>query len=367
MYYKGSFLISLALLIVSCTPPEPSVEGNSVEVKTVIIPLSEAPIDTPSVKVFNQVVQVNGWVNIPPKDKAAVSSSYEGVVAGFNLISGQKIERHQVLFYLKNPDFIAIQEDFLKAKSELDMVRKRFERMDELYRDSLCSTREHQEVLNLLQQTQIHFAAATAKLRLMGFDPELFQATEISSTIAIKSPITGYLSDIQIHEGLYLTTHNPALTLINTEEIHLEFLVYQRYAQQVRLGQELNIELSQKGRMVKAKVFSMDRTLGKEKGLRVHAHLVDERDRAEFIPGSFWEGQLQLSTQKELAIPQRAVLIKQKKGSVLKLIESPEKNSVQHFELVSFDLSLHNDSFVQLPSSFKSQFIYCGEIKSVYP
>ena len=70
-------------------------------------------------KNLRDVVRVNGYLHVPPQNKAQVSTYVGAVVKTILVREGEFVHAGQALIELAHPDFLKLQEDYLVAKSNI--------------------------------------------------------------------------------------------------------------------------------------------------------------------------------------------------------------------------------------------------------
>ncbi|MDD4247013.1 MAG: efflux RND transporter periplasmic adaptor subunit, partial [Dysgonamonadaceae bacterium] len=88
---------------------------------------------------FYEIVKANGMFNVPPQNRASVSSYFGGSVKDIKLQPGQHVKRGQVLFTLENPEFVQLQQDFLESQGQLSYLKSDYERQKNLVEDNVTS------------------------------------------------------------------------------------------------------------------------------------------------------------------------------------------------------------------------------------
>jgi hypothetical protein len=77
------------------------------------------------------------------------------------------------------------------------------------------------------------------KLRLIGINPQNLRENNISRNIRITSPITGYVSKVNVNIGKYLNPADVLFELIDPRDIHLNLNVYEKDLEKLSIGQKL--------------------------------------------------------------------------------------------------------------------------------
>ncbi|MDH3711960.1 MAG: efflux RND transporter periplasmic adaptor subunit, partial [Cyclobacteriaceae bacterium] len=133
-----SIAIVLSVWMTSCQEKPSEVMEAQMERDTeagTVIELTKAQIAAADIalgkmekKTLSQQVQVNGYFDVPPQNKAQVSAYKAGYVKKTTLLVGDKVKKRQVLVVLENPEFVKAQQNFMEVKGQLDYLKAEYER-----------------------------------------------------------------------------------------------------------------------------------------------------------------------------------------------------------------------------------------------
>lgn len=334
----GHFLVFgylLSLSIVSCSTPNetdntetfsPAEEiSNLITITKDQFESSSMQLGKFSEKEFNEAIKVNGVLDVPPENRAVVSPMFGGFVQNMFLLPGEEVKEGQVLFYLENPDYVIVQKDYLAAKLELVYLKSDFERQKELSQNDVSSEKKFLKAASDYQTKLVNLAALKKRLEMMDIDPSTLTSDEITSTIAVKAPISGQISTISAVRGSYLNSADVALTITDITHLHVELQVYEKDLTDVRIDQRINFTLQ--GDLEKsylANVYMINRLIDQETHTaNIHGHLKDETRNVTLAPGMFVEAELTTQTSKHLGLPEEAlILIEEERYLLLKVEES---------------------------------------------
>ena len=139
-------LLSLLVIIVSCgTTQEESVNDNIVENSNIISfteeqnTMGEIVIGKLEQRKFSEAIICNGNVEPTPRSLAQITAPYGGIIKSVNHYVGKKVEKGTVLISIENPEFIKIQEEYLKAEGRFEYLQNDYARKEELYADNTVS------------------------------------------------------------------------------------------------------------------------------------------------------------------------------------------------------------------------------------
>lgn len=321
--YKSGFKILLFLVglsIASCNSKNKSdTKANDETAEKVdadIVSLSDSQFTSSGMELgkitmrdFTTSVESNGMFDVPPEYKASVSAYFAGYVKNITLLPGESVKKGQVLFTLENPDYVQAQQDFLEAKGRLSYLKSDYERQKTLMADNVTSEKNFLKAESEYTVTLAQFQSLKKKLSLMNIDPNGLRGENLRSTINVLAPITGYVTSISVSKGMFLNPSDIALTIINTDHMHLEINIFENDLPLVKVGQpirfkvqsESNSEYGAEVHLVNKSVNTANRTVS------VHGHLKNEEDAKLFAPGMFVETRISTSTASLPALPQEAV------------------------------------------------------------
>lgn len=312
-------LLYLALTLLACQTEEPlqaTVEAPE-STRNAALSLTQAQVnmagitfDSLRVRAFKEEVHATGTVDLPPEYRASVSIYFGGYVSKIKLIEGEQVRRGQVLFYLENPEYIRLQQSFLEVKSQLRHLKSSYERQQKLLTDQASSEKANSKAQMQYEVANVQYESLKKQLQLMGLSTEQITANNIQDRIAVKAPISGFVSSIHITQGQYLNPTDIALSIFNTEHLHLELAVFEKDYPKMAKGLPIRFFLpNNPSNQYKGSIYLPARSIDIESRQgKVHAHISDEHANTPFAPGMYVEAHIQLQEQLLPSLPQSALL-----------------------------------------------------------
>src|SRR5690606_4035555 len=86
---------------------------------------------------------------------------------------------------------------------------------------------------------QVLVKSLEQKLLLIGLNPARITSANISKSIAVVSPINGYVSAVNVNIGKYVSPSDVLFELINPADIHLSLTVFEKDVAGLSIGQKL--------------------------------------------------------------------------------------------------------------------------------
>ena len=317
---RKGFLVVCAIVLMSCnskSKQDAIVIDDLETTESDIITITKSQFDSSNMELgnlvkheFNTIVKANGMFDVPPENKATVSTYFAGYVKNISLLPGDKVKKGQVLFTLENPEYIQIQQDFLEAKSRLDYLKADYERQKTLLADNVTSKKNYLKAESDYMVTQAQYQSLKKKLSLMNINSSNFTGESIRSTMSVLSPISGIVTSIEASTGMFLNSSDVALTITNTEHLHLELKIFEKDLPMIKEGQPIKIHLQNNTKKVyDAQVHLINRSINvQDRTIDIHGDLINEEDAKLFVPGMYIETDILTSSHIFDALPSEAVV-----------------------------------------------------------
>lgn len=282
--------------------------------------------------VFPYTVHANGYIDVPPRSKAAISVYYGGYVKGLDLLPGQHVRKGQVLFTLENPDFVQMQQDYLESIAQLDYLKTDFERQKTLAAENIASQKNYLKAESDFQVQQARSEGLKKRLEMLGIDLEKVKARDFVSSIRVYAPIGGTITAVNVSGGSFLNTSDIAVEITSTDHLHLELDVFERDIPLIKEGQKIIFRVPGANSKTYAAIVHLIGGVveGENRIVRVHGHLEDESGAHGLIPGMYVEASVETAVDSVMAIPEEAVVTLEEDAFVL--IQKGENAEGYHFE-----------------------------------
>lgn len=300
-----------------------------------------------SIKV-NDYIKTTGTLGLPPNAYASVSAKSEGIINGTKkFVEGNYIKKGQIIAYVENPDFIVKQQEYLESKAQLKLKK-----LDLVRQQSLVDA--NAGVSKNLQNTEAEVAILEAKsvglskqLAYLGISSINLTPNTISQRIVILAPMSGYISNINIHNGMYAQPTVSLMEIISSEHIHLELDVFEKDIVNIKIGQKISYTVPALGNNVYNGEISV---IGKEfntktKTIRVHGHL--EGEKPLFLKDLFINAKIWLNDSTRTAISEKAI-IKDGDNSFIYVAEKENEAEETEFTTIRVIPGATNNGFTSI-------------------
>ena len=308
------FLLSISLFVFSCTAdkasevvePTSTVLGNGVSFTAK--QMEQAGIDTGRMvyKSIDETVQVNGMVDVPPQNIVSISFPMGGYIKSSDVLPGQKIIKGGILAIIEDQGLVQLQEDYLIGKSKLQYLEKEYARQEELHKANVNAEKVWQQTQADFQSQKILVKAGAEKLQLVGINPDHLNDQNISRSVALRAPISGFVSKVNMNIGKYVGPTDVLYEIINPDDLHAALTVFQKDLGKVVIGQEVNIRfVEQPNTVYKGKVILVNQQVDENHGALLHCHFINHP--AQLKPGMFLNAGIIINKQSQWLVPEQAV------------------------------------------------------------
>ena len=319
-----SILYSSFLFLVACST---KVEKENVVVKgetqvTNTVTLTKAQLDLAKLSTGNlsamqmhKTIKVNGFIDVPPQNMLSVSIPMGGYVKKANLIPGEKVSKGAVLAVLEDASYVSLQQDYLTAKSKVVFLEGDYNRQKALNASKSSSDRQFQLALSEFESQKYLVKSLSEKLQLMGIVPAQLSENNISKSIAFKSPISGYVTKVNVNAGKYVAPTDVLFEIMDPSDLHARLVVFENDATAIKKGNKVKFSENNKpGKSYDAEVHVITPNIENERTTEVHCDLISKN--TGLFPGTFVNAEIELNNVEVQVIPAASIVKWQNKSYV---------------------------------------------------
>lgn len=352
-------IILSGLLFYSCssedatteTPAETGASGkesNLIHLDPQQIRNAEIASGTVSKRNMHLSLQVNGIIDVHPGNEVSVSVPLGGYLKKTDLIPGRKVSKGMVLAVLEDQQYIQIQQDYLTAKNKLQLLEADYKRQKGLNENKVASDKTLQQVQNEFSNQRILVRSLAEQLRLIGLSPEKLTETNLSRSVAIHSPISGFVSKVHVHTGKYVNPSDVLFELINPEDVCVNLTVFENDASKLVIGQEVKLRTNQ-GAEHLAVIELISPHIDADRSTQVHAKM--RKKNSGLMPGTFVNAEIELNDAEVFSIPSEALVKWENKEYIF--IEEKTGN----YRMTAVKTGNSDEGFTEIKSPVPSQKI----------
>ncbi len=351
--YKFIFFFTATLLFSCGKSDQPIVveahhdEGeNSVE-------LTEAQMKNAGIefgklerKNISGTIKVNGVLDVPPQQLISISVPLGGFLKSTSLLQGSKVKKGQLIAVIENPDYIQLQQDYLEVKTQLEFSKADYERQQALSKENVNAQKTVQQAKATYQTGVAKLSGLIAKLKMINIDFSSLDTGNITSTGNVYSPISGYVTEVNVNIGKFVNPADVLFEIVDTEHLHAELTVFEKDIPKLKIGQKIRFTLANEDKERFATVYLIGRKIGADRSIRIHCH-IDKEDK-ELLPGMYLKAIVEAGGIEVAALPDEAIVDFQGKKYVFMPTEeghAEEKREGtepheegQHFEMIEVEI-----------------------------
>lgn len=303
------------LILASCGGRQqpPAQEQDSV-VSSNVVSLNEQQltnagivVGTPAVEDVNGVITLQGTIDVPPTNTVNLSFPMGGYVKATTMLPGKAVRKGTVLAMIEDIQFVQLQQDYLTAQTNYTLAEKEYERQRILNTSKATSDKVFEQAKAEMDRQRILVTSLGRKLEIIGIDPDKITPTDIRKEVALLSPINGFVSQINISIGKYLSPTDVLFTIVDPSDTHLALKVFERDLDMIAVGETVSAYAnSDPDKRYGAKVLLVNRSLDANRMAEIHCHF-DKLDPV-LVPGMFMNGEVAVHGKKGLVVPEEAVV-----------------------------------------------------------
>ena len=280
------------------------------------IHLTKEQIETMSIKFgdfsnvkINDFIKATGTLDLPPNAYSSVSAKANGFIKSTKkYVEGSYIKKGVIMGHLENPEFIQQQQAYLEVQAELTFLHQELKRQTRLVNANAGIAKKQQKL-----QSDVNVKTATIKgigkqLAYFGINTSNLSPDNITERIALISPMAGYITSINMHNGMYVTPQQELMEIVDEKHLHLELDIFEKDISIIKEGQKISYTVTAMGNQIyDGEVHIIGKEFNTEnKTVRIHGHL--EKKRPKFIKDLFVEAKIWLNDQTVQALPEKAII-----------------------------------------------------------
>lgn len=307
-------IFTISSLLFSCGKEEEKKETFQIAAAENQITLNDAQIKNSGIEVgtlgtdeISAKILLNGTIDVPPQNLASVSAPSGGYVRYIRHMPGMHVSKGETLAILEDPQIVQLQQDYLLAQSNLGYAKKDYARQKDLNQSKASSDKVMQMSQTEAQNQNIMMRGMAEKLRALGINPNNLTAQNIKRSIAVSSPVSGYVSSVNVKMGQYVSPTEMLFDIVNTEDIHLALKVFEKDLNKISLNQKVFAYTNQNpNKKYEANIILIGKDFQQDKSVIVHCHFLNYDKN--LIPGTYMNAEVETNSQTGNNVPDDAVV-----------------------------------------------------------
>ena len=342
------FLMAAILLLIACSSKKQSQQSVvlSKEDRTVLLTAAQmknAGIESGKLaqREISSILKVNGKIDLPPQNIVSISVPLGGYLKNTQLLPGMHVNKGQVIAVMQDQQYIQLQQDYLSAKARIGYLENEFKRQKELSQSQASSDKQFQLAEVEYRSQRVLITALEAKLYLVGIGTDKISETNILRSINILSPISGYVSKVNVNIGKYVSSTEVLFELINTSDVHLNLKVFEKSLDKLFIGQHLvTYTNNYPDKKYPCEIILIGKELSTEGNTEVHCHF-EVYDKS-LVPGTYMNAEIEVKNKKTVSLPADAVVRFEAKQYIYQSLEGNK------FEMIEVAVGESEKGFTEI-------------------
>lgn len=244
----------LMLMLPSChkgkNASEAGVPADSAGISNNVVTISrdqfvQAGMQLGGLSNFNaaEIIISNGYIDVPTQNRSKISTFLGGYVTMADLLPGDRVHKGQVLARLENIEYLKLQQNFLEAREKLVYLKSIYEAQSTLTQENVSSRRNYQLAQSDYLTMQANYESLAKQLLLIHIDPNRVKAESMETSISLQAPFDGYITEINVVNGMFVNSSDVICEVINTDHMHLELKVFEKDVLKLKKGQAIEFRV----------------------------------------------------------------------------------------------------------------------------
>jgi cobalt-zinc-cadmium efflux system membrane fusion protein len=311
---------------------------------------------------FPIMVTTSGMIDVPPENRAVVSATMGGYIKTTPLLIGDKVRKGQLLVTIENPEFVALQQEYMEVNGQLSYLKAEYERQQTMVAENISSQKSFLKAESDYKTGVAKYNGLKKQLGMLNISVEQVEKGIISSVASIYAPIAGSITSVNVSKGTFVSPATSIMEIINNDHIHLELSVFEKDIMKIKKGQLVEFRIPEASSDIyKAEVHLVGTSIDDNRTIKVHAHLEDET-LTNFLTGMFVEASIITDSSTQMSLPTDAIGVIDDQSYVLLLDETKEGNYYFAQVPVKTQGSYQNMTALEKKTTFKqeAQFLTKG-------
>lgn len=305
--------INVLILLTSCGGRQVA-EKEEVKESNTMVELTEAQLKNTDIETghierrkISSLLKVNGKIEVPPQNMISVSVPLGGYLKSTKLLEGMHINKGEVIAIMEDQQYIQLQQDYLTAMAHFTSIENEYNRQKELNQSKASSDKVFEKAQTEYFSQKVLIRSLAEKLKLIGINPKQLNENTISKNINIYSPINGFVSQVKMNIGKYVSPTDVLFELVNPQDIHLQLTVFEKDLNKISIGQKLMaFNNTDPDKKYPCEIILIGKDVSAERSVQVHCHF--ENYDKTLIPGMYMNAQIEVATEDAYVIPNDGIV-----------------------------------------------------------
>jgi cobalt-zinc-cadmium efflux system membrane fusion protein len=213
-------------------------------------------------------------------------------------------------------------------------------------KDGITSTKSFQQAEAAYNQGKSALNASKSTLQLMGISVSALENGQIVSSVPVVSPIKGYVQNIEINIGKFVSPQQEMFEIVDNEYLHLGLKVFEKDIEKVKAGQKITFSLTTRpDRIYEAEIFALGKAFDMDtRAVKVHAKIIGAHEG--LLTGMFVEARIVTANKEVNALPNEAFV--SEKGLDYVFVQREKTDDKIEFEKIQVNRGISDLGFTEV-------------------
>lgn len=273
---------------------------------------------------FSQDISCNGNIVAPAGDIAQVGTALSGVIEKINVGLNQRVSVGQSLCSVKSMELIGLQQQYAETSAMLVRLKTDYERMKALKADSIGSKKEFVAIESEFLMMKARLQSLKMQLEMVGIKPNEIESWR--NSYEIKSPINGFVTDIEMVVGETVGLDSRIVTIVGTDNLYLRLSVFESDIAKLEKGQQVVFTpISDDQKTYKAELSSIGKDIDEDSKSIVCTAEISNQLSKQFTHGAFVNANIITGEYSAKSLPVDALVKDGSSYTIYVLVEKTEE------------------------------------------
>ena len=356
--YKTSLILLGSIVsLFACTNGNKQVAGtveaeiipdDIVELRDDQIKLAGVEMGMIEMRTLSSNLKVNGIITVAPRNLATVCMPLGGFIKNTTLLPGNRVNKGETLAIIENQEFVDIQQSYLEAKNRLLFAEAEYNRHTDLYKNDVYSESNLQQVTVEYKNLKALVRSLEQKLILIGISPEKLNEENISSTVNLVSPISGFLKEVNVNIGKYVSPNDILFEIVNNENLFLELTLFEKDADKVAPGQKIRFFVNNGNDSHEAVITQTGKAVSEDKTFIAYASVLSASKTV--LPGMYVNALIEESDINVTSLPSDAVVSFDDKNYIFAFEKDKEEagKAMTEYKIIEVKKGVSSSGYTQI-------------------
>jgi len=266
-------------------------------------------IGAPTLQYFEDEIRCNGYIIAPANGMAQISAPLSGIVETINCSIGDYVRKGQILCSLSGNELMLLQQDFAETSAKLERLKSDYDRSKSLFNEKIGTEKDFIAIESDYKAMKSKYQSLKIRLELLKLNVSKIEAGELYSAFAVISPISGYITNLNLVLGQFTEQQKNLVEIIDVSQLQLQLSVFENDINKLKTGQNIGFNsLGEPASVHSAVLASIGKTINPEsKTIQCLAKIKNE-NMDNYIYRSYIEARIIVNHKEAKALPNEAII-----------------------------------------------------------